>query len=168
MIKQSATRKVLSVMMLMTLFGTNALLSDPKPERISGNVNGSIAFAPDVIAPGVYAVSVTAEGALSHFGHTQLVWEGDLELNSELEPTPLAGLGWRLTIAQGSTIEGTLVWQAQTTLLPGVYMMTGTFQVGSGTDRYKGATGNGTIQGTVNVLTGSARIAVEGEVVRVK
>ena len=153
---------------LVTLFGTGAVFSAPKPKKVKGTIDGTITFSPSVVAPGVYAIKVECAGALSTLGRTKAVWEGNASLDANLAATALAGLGWKLTAADGSTMQGTLVWQAQNNSLPGSYSVIGTLHLVSGTGRYQGATGSCAIVGTTNVVTGKVSFRLDGEVLLVK
>jgi len=154
---------------LVTLFGTAAVFSAPKPKKIKGKIDGTFVFTPPNVAAGIYGIKVECTGALSFLGRTQVVWEGKASLDSGLAVTPLAGLGWRLTTAEGSTLEGPIVWQVQPESVPGVtYALVGLCQLSAGTGRYEGATGSGTARGTLNVVTGKCAFQFDGDLLTVK
>jgi hypothetical protein len=160
--------RVLITLTLVTLIGTAAIFSAPKPKKVKGTIDGTIMFSPSVVAPGVYAIKVECSGALSKLGRTKAVWEGDALLDANLAATPLAAMGWRLTAADGSTMQGTLEWQAQNNSIPGSYTVMGTLHLVSGTGRYQGATGSCALHGTTNVLTGKVSFRLDGEVLQMK
>lgn len=153
---------------IVTLFGTAAVFSGPKPKKVKGTLDGTIMFSPSNVAPGVYSIKVECAGALSNLGRTRAVWEGDASLDAGLAATSLAALGWRLTTADRSTMQGTLEWQAQNGSLPGTYTVTGTLHLVAGTGRYQGATGTCTLVGTTNVVTGKVTFLLDGEVLQAK
>ena len=153
---------------LVTLLGTAAVFSAPKPKKVKGTIDGTITFSPSVVAPGIYTIKVECAGALSNLGRTEAVWEGDALLDANLAATSLAAMGWRLTTANGSTMQGTLEWHAQNNSLPGSYTVMGTLHLVSGTGRYQGATGDCALVGTTNVVTGRVTFRLDGEVLQVK
>lgn len=147
---------------LCTVLGASAALSATKASRVHGTLKGNVTFSPTNIAVGAYTVKVECKGALSHLGRSGVVWEGNLSLDGTLQPKPLAGLGWSLKSAQGSTLRGTIIWQAHSTNSPGNYTISGTLQTTDGTGRLQGATGQGRITGTINALTRKATLRVDG------
>jgi hypothetical protein len=154
--------KALALFALVTLSGTASVLCAPKESRIHGTLKGTVTFAPTNIVAGVYMVKVEAAGALSHLGRSKAVWEGNVSLSTNLQATPLGGLGWKLTGAEGSTLQGTIQWQASSTNHPGIYSLTGTLQSTGGPGRDQNATGHGTITATLNARTHAATLQVNG------
>ena len=165
----TTSSRTLILFTLVTMFGAAAVFSAPKPQKIKGDLDGTIVFTPPNVAAGIYGIKVECTGALSSFGRTQVVWEGSALLNSGLAVTPLPGVGWRLTTANGDTLKGPIEWQVQPESVPGVvYVLVGICQVNGGTGRYEGATGTGTARGTINVMTGKVSLRFEGSLVTVK
>lgn len=161
--------KALIAFTLVTLLTTAPGFSAPKPQKVKGKLGGTIVFTPPNVAAGVYAIKVECTGALSSLGRTQVVWVGSASLDAGLGVTPLPSVGWNLIAAEGSTMQGAIVWQIQPESVPGVlYVLVGPCQLTAGTGRYEGATGSGIIRGTLNVLTGECAFEFDGEVVTVK
>jgi len=155
--------KPLLVFTLITVFGTAAVLAPPNSKKVKGTINGTIVFTPPNVTSGIYTITVECEGTLPHLGRCRAVWEGNASLDAGLVATPLAGTGWRIEAADGSTMHGAIQWHPQNGSVPGVYTVTGPFQLVAGTGRFEDATGRGTISGTVNVLTRKASIQLDAE-----
>lgn len=148
------------------LLGASVTFAAPIAQRIHGTLKGDVTFSPTNIAGGTYTLKVNTIGALSHLGRSTVTWEGNLSLDANLQPTPLAGLGWSLKSAQGSTLSGTIQWEAHSTNSPGIYTITGTLQTTNGTGRLQGATGQGRLTGTINATTRKATLRVNGLLTR--
>ena len=155
--------RALFVFTLVTMFGAAAVFAPPNSKKVKGTIDGTIVFTPPNVTAGIYAIRVECEGTVSHLGRARAVWEGNASLDSGLVATPLTGLGWSITSADGSTMRGPLQWHPQNGDLPGIYTVTGAFELAAGTGRFQGATSSGTIRGIVNVLTGRVTIQLDGE-----
>src|SRR3954466_6590345 len=81
-IMHTTSSRTLILFTLVTLFGAAAVLSAPKPQKIKGDLDGTIVFTPPNVAAGIYGIKVECTGALSSFGRTQVVWEGSASLDS--------------------------------------------------------------------------------------
>jgi hypothetical protein len=145
---------------LCTALGIHASWAGEMFARVQGHVKGGVVFSPTNIAAGPYAIEVRCTGGLSHLGNSQLKWQGNILVDSNLNVTPMPPGSWTLTTSRG-TSTGMLTWQAQPTSKPGIYGVIGTFQVNGGTDQLMGATGAGVIQGTVDALKLKARISID-------
>jgi hypothetical protein len=155
--------KALLVFTLITVFGAVVVLAPPNSKKVKGTINGTIVFTPPDVTAGIYAIRVECEGTLPHLGRCRAVWEGNASLDAGLVATPLTGTGWSIESADGSTMHGAVQWHPQNGSVPGVYTVTGPFQLVAGTGRFEDATGRGTISGTVNVLTRKASIQLDAE-----
>jgi hypothetical protein len=162
------TLRTLAVFTLVTLFAVAPAFAGPKAKKVKGHLTGGIVFTPPNVAAGIYGIRVDCTGQLSHLGKCQAVWEGDASVDAEFAATPLAGLGWRITAADGSTMRGDLDWQALNAIVPGIYTVIGHFQLSAGTGRFAGATGTGALRGTVNVLTGKSSFQLEADLLPAK
>ena len=132
-------------------------------KRVKGVLKGAVTYSPSEIAAGVYTVRVEAEGAVSRLGRSEAIWQGDVALDDNLQPTALSGFGWALASAQGGTLSGTITWEAtSSTTNPAVYSLTGTFQSTSGTGKLQGASASGSVKATIDALTGKTKIELDG------
>ena len=147
---------------IIFLGAADATAAKKKPMRVKGSMKGTLTLSPTNITSGVYTLRVDAVGSLSHLGRATAVWEGDLSLDANLQPTPLTGLGWTLTSKNGGSLQGTLTWTATAvTNQPLVYSLSGTFQTTGGTGRLRGATGEGSVTGTINAATGKTTLHLD-------
>jgi hypothetical protein len=156
--KQIMFKYVLGLTLCAAL-GVHTGLAGEKLVRVQGNLNGAVVFSPTNITAGLYSLEVRTAGGLSHLGRSQVTWQGQILLDTNLNATPMPPGMWTITTPQG-TSTGMLTWQAQPTSKAGVYVVTGTFQVNGGTDRLMGATGVGLVQGTVDAIKLKAKISI--------
>jgi len=160
---RTSSLRTLALFTIATLLAATPAFSAPPPKKVKGNIEGSTAFIPPNVAAGIYGIIVECTGNLSHLGKCRAVWEGDASVDATLAATPLAGRGWRITAADGSTMRGTLDWRALNQAGVGLYTVTGHFQLTAGTRRFQGATGTGALTGTVNVVTGKVTFRLEAD-----
>ena len=148
---------------IVSLLGATDAFAAKKPTRVKGAMKGTLTLSPTNLTGGVYTLTVNTVGSLSHLGRSEGVWQGDVSVDATtLEPMPLTGLGWTLTTKQGGSLQGTLIWSATgVTNQPLVYSLTGTFAITGGTGRLRGATGQGSVTGTVDATTGKVRIHLD-------
>jgi len=154
--------RVLTLSAVLAIVATASVSAAPKAKarHVKGAFNGTLTYSPTNVAAGVYTVTVESVGTLSHLGRTKAVWQGTVSLDAAFNVTPLTGLGWTLT-NQAGTLQGTIVWQATNSTQALTYSVTGAFQTTGGTGKLRGATGQGTLTGTINALTGKANLHLD-------
>jgi hypothetical protein len=160
---QKIFAQALALVLVVTFLGTTASQAAPKHHRVHGDFKGKVTFSPTNITSGSYTVKVEADGSLSGLGRCHVVWEGLVSLDANLQATAGPGLGWKFTQPNGSTLQGTIQWQASSsTNQPGIYLATGLLQSTQGTGKLEGATGQGTILAHINALKGKATLHLDG------
>jgi hypothetical protein len=106
-------------------------------------------------------VSVTGQGTASHLGKTTAVTTD--QLVNLLDGSATAT--YTLTGANGDTLV--LALNLQVTEIPGGVSFAGSYTIAGGTDRFAGATGNGSLAGTAIFLgpnNGIGLFSVEGTI----
>jgi hypothetical protein len=130
-----------------------------------GKQDGQFSFTPMTLEAGRKTVQIIATGPVSQFGMSRTVILGDVDLDAELRPTPLPPGSWTLTAANGDRVEGEFVWRGTPTGTFGVFTLTGTYRITSGTGRFHNATGGGTGTGHLNAVSGATNFSWNGTLV---
>ena len=86
-------------------------------------------------------VEIDASGNVTHLGKSRVELQTVADFQGPV-PQPVRPGKGEITAANGDTLQFALKWTAQP-LAPGVFAVTGTFQIAGGTGQFSGARGRG-------------------------